>query len=158
MPDRAYVEVFLYVALLAALSEPLGRYIHAVLQARESTQRFGLRAVESSLYRLCRVDPHAQMDWSAYAGRLIVFNLLGALFLYSLQRLQAVLPLNPAHLGAVTADSAFQYRHQLRVQHELAELRPRNYPELRLTDRHHHTIVSFRGDWDLGAYGLRAWF
>lgn len=107
MPDRAYLEVFLYVALLAALSEPLGRYIHAVLEARETTRWRGLRAVESSLYRLCRIDSHAEMNWSAYAGGLILFNLLGALFLYSLQRLQAVLPLNPAHLGPVTPDTAF---------------------------------------------------
>jgi K+-transporting ATPase ATPase A chain len=37
----------------------------------------------------------------------MVFNLLGALVVYALQRLQDLLPLNPQKLGAVSADSSF---------------------------------------------------
>ena len=36
-----------------------------------------------------------------------LFNLLGALVVYALQRLQGVLPLNPQGLGAVSPDSSF---------------------------------------------------
>jgi K+-transporting ATPase ATPase A chain len=38
---------------------------------------------------------------------MLVFNLLGLLAVYALQRLQAVLPLNPQAFGAVTPDSSF---------------------------------------------------
>ena len=38
---------------------------------------------------------------------MIVFNAVGALFLYTIQRWQVWLPLNPAHLGPVSPDSAF---------------------------------------------------
>src|SRR5437764_13772687 len=38
---------------------------------------------------------------------MLLFNLLGFLAVYVLQRLQAVLPLNSQGLGAVTPDSSF---------------------------------------------------
>ena len=47
------------------------------------------------------------MDWKTYAVAMLLFNVLGLLAVYALQRLQAVLPLNPQGLGAVTPDSSF---------------------------------------------------
>lgn len=104
---RAYAEASLYVVALVTLAAPVGRYIHAVLEERLSMRWGPLWAVESGIYRLCQIDSHVEMGWRAYAGRVILFNVLGALLLYGLQRLQALLPLNPAHLGAVTPDTAF---------------------------------------------------
>jgi K+-transporting ATPase A subunit len=40
------------------------------------------------IYRLCGVDPTQQMGWQKYATALLVFNSLGALVLYALQRSQ----------------------------------------------------------------------
>ncbi len=47
------------------------------------------------------------MAWTRYAVAMLVFNLLGLLVVYGLQRLQGGLPLNPQGLGAVTPDSSF---------------------------------------------------
>ena len=47
------------------------------------------------------------MDWKTYAVALLVFNAVGALAVYLLQRVQAWLPLNPQGLGNVGPDSAF---------------------------------------------------
>ena len=47
------------------------------------------------------------MDWKTYALAFLLFNLLGLLVVYALQRLQGVLPLNPQELGAVAPDLAF---------------------------------------------------
>ena len=47
------------------------------------------------------------MNWSQYAFALLAFNILGVLVVYLLQRWQAWLPLNPAGMAAVSADSAF---------------------------------------------------
>ena len=66
-----------------------------------------LGPVERGLYRLAGVDPDAEMGWWTYAAALLTFNLLGMLALYALQRLQAVLPLDPAALGPVAPDTAF---------------------------------------------------
>jgi K+-transporting ATPase ATPase A chain len=47
------------------------------------------------------------MGWKTYAFGMLLFNILGLLALYALQRLQGLLPLNPQSLGAVTPDSSF---------------------------------------------------
>ena len=51
------------------------------------------------------MDPAAEMDWRHAVARL-VFNVLGVLAVYALQRLQGWLPLNPAGLPGVAPDSA----------------------------------------------------
>jgi K+-transporting ATPase ATPase A chain len=47
------------------------------------------------------------MSWKQYAIALLLFNVLGALIVYGLQRLQLFLPLNPQKFAAVSADSSF---------------------------------------------------
>jgi K+-transporting ATPase ATPase A chain len=66
-----------------------------------------LEAIEHGLYRMAGVDASAGMGWRPYAIALVAFNFLGVLAVYALQRLQGVLPLNPAGMAAVSADSAF---------------------------------------------------
>jgi K+-transporting ATPase ATPase A chain len=85
---------------------PLGSYMAAVFEGRSPVQRW-LAPLETGIYRLCRVEPSVSMDWRQYALSLLVFNVLGTLLLYALQRLQAWLPLNPAGLPGVSPDSAF---------------------------------------------------
>ena len=47
------------------------------------------------------------MDWKTYAFAMLLFTLVGLITLYGLQRLQAILPLNPQNLGAVAPDLSF---------------------------------------------------
>jgi K+-transporting ATPase ATPase A chain len=68
--------------------------------------RFGA-PFENLLYRLCGVKPEQEMRWTQYALAMLIFNVLGALAVYALQRLQAYLPLNPQAFSAVTPDSSF---------------------------------------------------
>ncbi|HWF60870.1 MAG TPA: potassium-transporting ATPase subunit KdpA [Nitrospira sp.] len=63
--------------------------------------------MERSIYRLCGVRPTDEMDWKNYGMAMLLFSAAGFLFLYGLQRLQGLLPLNPANLGAVPPDLAF---------------------------------------------------
>ena len=51
--------------------------------------------------------PARSMSWKQYALAMLVFNTLGALAVYGLQRLQAYLPWNPQQMSAVSADSSF---------------------------------------------------
>src|ERR1039457_6352833 len=62
---------------------------------------------EGLLYRICGVNPRAEMAWPQYAIALLLFNVLGAAAIYVLQRLQFWLPFNPQHLAAVSPDSSF---------------------------------------------------
>ena len=66
-----------------------------------------MQRTEAPLYRLAGVSPDQSMGWARYALALLAFNALGFLVLYLLQRWQAVLPLNPAGMAAVTMDSSF---------------------------------------------------
>ena len=44
------------------------------------------------MYRLIGVDPASAQTWQAYLRGVLVFSVMGVLFVYALQRLQAVLP------------------------------------------------------------------
>jgi K+-transporting ATPase ATPase A chain len=92
-----------YSLLLLLIALPLGRYITFVMDGRFA---FGQR-IERPLYRLAGVKADEEMGWLPYAIGLLIFNALGALAVYALQRLQLWLPLNPAGLANVSPDSSF---------------------------------------------------
>src|SRR5262249_24356896 len=66
-----------------------------------------LGPIERALYRVAGVDPRQGMSWRTYALAMLLFNLVGLLTVYAVQRLQGLLPLNPQGVGAVSADSSF---------------------------------------------------
>ena len=47
------------------------------------------------------------MNWKVYAIAMMLFNVLGLLVVYLLQRMQGFLPLNPQGFGAVSPDSSW---------------------------------------------------
>ncbi|MGA9032161.1 MAG: potassium-transporting ATPase subunit KdpA [Sulfuricaulis sp.] len=107
MTGNGYLQLALYLGVLLLLVKPLGAYMANVYEGRVAfLNRFGA-PFENLLYRLCGVKPTQEMRWTQYALAMLVFNLLGALAVYALQRLQAYLPLNPQGLAAVTPDSSF---------------------------------------------------
>jgi len=103
--------VVLGIVLLCV--KPLGTYIAAVMQLdhdRQGPPNFALRAggrAEGFLYRLCGIHPEEEMSWTRYAIALLLFNVLGAVVVYGLQRLQLFFPLNPQRFAAVSPDSSF---------------------------------------------------
>ena len=107
MAGDAIFQAGLLLAVLLATVKPLGTYMARAARGRPlGLTRIGA-PLEAGIYRLARVDPNAGMDWKTYALATLLFNALGLLALYLLQRIQAVLPLNPQHLPNVAADSAF---------------------------------------------------
>ena len=107
MSANGILQIILYLAVLLALAKPLGAYMARIYEGRPAgLNRIGAR-FEDLLYRLCGVDPAKDMRWTEYALAMLLFNFLGAVAVYGLQRLQAYLPLNPQGLAAVTPDSSF---------------------------------------------------
>ena len=99
------LSVFLGLVLL--MVRPLGTYIADIMEGRPN---FALRVgspLERFIYRVCGVDAGEPMPWARYAIALLLFNVLGAVVVYALQRLQAHLPLNPQAFAGVSPDSAF---------------------------------------------------
>jgi K+-transporting ATPase ATPase A chain len=103
MNAPAWMQLAAYLALLLLAAWPLARAMEAVLQGRFA---FG-RRIEAPLYRLAGVDAEREQGWLGYALGLLVFNGLGVLAVYALQRMQGGLPLNPQGMAAVSPDSAF---------------------------------------------------
>ncbi|WP_343606570.1 potassium-transporting ATPase subunit KdpA [Roseateles sp.] len=104
MTNLAWANLALYLAVTLLLAWPLARWITALAQGR--VPRW-IAAIERPLFRLAGIRHEEGMGWKQYAVALLVFNFIGVLAVYALQRLQGVLPLNPQGLGAVTPDSAF---------------------------------------------------
>ena len=65
-----------------------------------------LASVEGAFYRLIGTKREEQA-WKSYAKTVLVFTILFSALLYAIQRLQDVLPLNPAGQSAVSPDLAF---------------------------------------------------
>jgi len=106
MTANGWLQIAIYLIVLLLLVKPLGLYMAGVFEGTSAVTRwFG--PAERALYRFCRIDAKASMNWKQYALSMLAFNALGALLVYLVQRLQAQLPLNPQQMSAVSADSAF---------------------------------------------------
>ena len=99
--------VAVYLAVLLALAWQMGTYLARVGDGTAIRGLGWLRRIEDFLYRIAGTSASAPMTWKSYALALLVFNALGALFVYAVQRLQFWLPLNPQALANVGPDSAF---------------------------------------------------
>ncbi len=107
MTNHAWLLLAFFLLVLLLAAKPLGSYIANVMEGRPSlVLRLGT-GIETVLYRLCGVRGGEEMGWQQYALAILLFNLLGALAVYALQRLQLWLPLNPQGFANVSPDSSF---------------------------------------------------
>ena len=107
MTANSLLQIALYLIVLLGLAKLLGAYMARVYEGRPALLNQWLAPFERLIYRAAGVDPAQEMRWTGYAVALLLFNLLGTLAVFALQRLQAELPLNPQGLAAVSPDSAF---------------------------------------------------
>ena len=103
----SWFQLIFYIAVLLLLAKPLGSFMAKVYQGEHTFLDRVLGPVERFIYRVSGVKPDEDMNWKTYAIAVMLFNVLGLLAVYALQRLQAFLPLNPQGLGAVTPDSSW---------------------------------------------------
>ena len=96
-----------FLAVLLALAYPLGLILARVGDGGAVPGMTWMGRFERLLYKAGGVAPETDMGWKSYAVALLVFNGLGALFVFALQRLQGWLPLNPQSLGNISPDSSF---------------------------------------------------
>ena len=103
-----WMQLALFVGLVAFLTKPVGLYLVRVLDpAARTFLDPALKPLERLLYRVLAVDPAGEQGWRPYCISLLVFSLTGFLFTYAILRLQHVLPLNPQGFGPMNPDLAF---------------------------------------------------
>jgi K+-transporting ATPase ATPase A chain len=107
MTPFIWLQIGLYLIVLLLLVKPLGSFMARVYEGERTFLSPVLSPVERFIYRLIGVKPQEEMDWKTYAFAMLLFSLVGLITLYGLQRLQAILPLNPQNLSAVAPDLSF---------------------------------------------------
>ncbi|MBV9903385.1 MAG: potassium-transporting ATPase subunit KdpA, partial [Alphaproteobacteria bacterium] len=107
MMAMGWVQIALYCAVLLAITAPLGAYMTAVFEGKRTFLSFALRPLERAIYWVCGVDEKDEQHWTTYGVAMLAFSVAGFTLFYLIQRLQGVLPLNPAHLPAVGEHLAF---------------------------------------------------
>jgi K+-transporting ATPase ATPase A chain len=108
MNASGWIQLALYVGLLALITKPLGLYLVQVLDAGGKTWLDPVvRPVERLTYWVMGVRREAEQNWIQYTRSMLLFSLVGCLFTYAILRLQNFLPLNPQGFGALSPDLAF---------------------------------------------------
>jgi potassium-transporting ATPase potassium-binding subunit len=104
---HGYVQIGVFLVAIVAAVKPLGVYIARVFEGSPIALEKALGGLERLIYRLCGVPRDAaerEMKWTTYAGAMLLFNVLGIVSVYGIERLQTVLPLNPDGMGPVSPD------------------------------------------------------
>ena len=102
-----FIQCALFMAVLLLLVKPLGLYMAWVYEEKSMGLDKLLGPIERAIYKLSGVRREVDMNWKTYAVAMLVFNLLGILVVYAIQRLQGHLPFNPMAQTPVTPDSSF---------------------------------------------------
>ncbi len=100
-------QILVYFVLLLLITKPMGLYLTAVFTGKRTWLGYVLRPVERGIYWVCGVDETKEQDWKIYTAAMLLFTAAGIILLYLIERLQDVLPLNPAGLGKVDPLLAF---------------------------------------------------
>lgn len=107
MTANDIIQSIAYLAVLLLLVKPLGVYMARIYEGKPAGLNVWFAPVEKWIYRLSAVRPEISMSWKMYAVAMMLFNIIGIIVVYALQRLQAHLALNPMSMPAVPPDLAF---------------------------------------------------
>lgn len=107
MTENGFLQIILYLLVVAILVKPLGWYMARVYEGKPCGLNTLFSPVERLIYRLADIIPQQEMSWKTYLSSLLWFNLFGLLAVYAIARLQFFLPLNPQAFAGMAPDLAF---------------------------------------------------
>jgi K+-transporting ATPase ATPase A chain len=109
MTANGWLQILLFLALILAVTKPLGVFMTRVFNRERTFLDWFARPLERLLYRLTGVDENHEMPWTEYALAMLMFSGVTMLALYLIERVQhwSLLPWNPQKFAAVAPDLAF---------------------------------------------------
>ncbi|WP_188065016.1 potassium-transporting ATPase subunit KdpA [Sphingobium sp. KCTC 72723] len=107
MTLQGWALILAFVAVLLALTKPVGMWLFALYEGRRTPLHGVLGPIERGFYRLAGIDPTAEQSWRRYAVHMLIFNAVLLFFTYAILRLQGGLPLNPLGYPGLSADLSF---------------------------------------------------
>jgi K+-transporting ATPase ATPase A chain len=102
-----WIQIVLFVAIVAAVVKPLGWYMTRVFAGERTFLAPVLGPIETAIYRLGGVDEMREQHWLTYTVAMLLFHVSGFAILYALMRLQGFLPFNPMEMSAIAPDLTF---------------------------------------------------
>ena len=102
-----WIQILLYCAIIVAITPLLGGYMTRVFNGERTFLTPILRPVEAGLYAMAGIAEKREQSWLMYTVAMLLFHVGGFAILYGLQRLQDLLPFNPAGQSAVAPDLSF---------------------------------------------------
>ncbi len=109
MTQNGVLQIAIYFLIILAVTKPMGVFMAKLFEGRKTFLHPVLRPLERLIYRLIGIDETTEQRWTQYTAALLAFSIFSFLFVFLLQRLQGILPLNPQGFatGQVTPDLAF---------------------------------------------------
>ena len=108
MTINGWMQIAVFLALILAVTKPLGAFMAKVFGGEKTFLDFAFRPLERLLYRVTGVDETHEMRWTEYAASMLLFSGASMLLLYLIERTQHLLPwLNPQKFAAVLPALAF---------------------------------------------------
>ena len=104
MTINGWLQIFVFLALIFAVTKPLGVFMARVFAGERTFLDPVLRPIERLIYRVTCVDEKREMRWTEYAVAMLLFSGVSMLVLYLIERVQGMLPFNPQHLAAVAPE------------------------------------------------------
>ncbi len=103
MTPNGLLQILIYFVVLLALTKPMGLYMTRVFAGERTFLHVVLRPLERLCYAVAGVREEVEQRWTQYAGSLLAFSFFSFLLAYLFQRLQGILPLNPAGFSTAAA-------------------------------------------------------
>jgi len=104
MTANGWVQIAIFLALILAVTKPMGVFMARVFNRERTFLDPVLRPVERLLYRMTGVDETHEMRWTEYAAAMLLFSVVSMLLLYLIERVQLHLPFNPQKFVGVTPE------------------------------------------------------
>ncbi len=107
MTTQDTIQVLLFFALLIGLTPIMGNFMFKVFTGSKHFLRPVFGWLEKLAYKSSGINPDEETNWKSYTFSLLMFNLVGFIFVFLIQLFEAQLLLNPANLPNVSWHSAF---------------------------------------------------
>jgi potassium-transporting ATPase potassium-binding subunit len=109
MTPNGWLQIAVYFLIILAVAKPMGLFMARLFEGKKTFLHPVLRPIETLTYKAVGINEKTEQRWTQYTASLLAFSIFSFLFVYLLQRLQGVLPLNPQGFGAAqtTPDLSF---------------------------------------------------
>lgn len=101
------IQDIIFLIVLVALSIPLGNYIYRIMSGQTVFLSRMISPIENGLYKLMGIANEDEMSPKNYAMAVLIFSSIGFIFVFAIQMLQNILPLNPENFQPPSWDLAF---------------------------------------------------